>query len=170
MPAGHRRDDRVRCRVSPTRIPLRVRYVLRLIVVRGVTALGCALALAFTGCGGDDSKAPATSPRTATALPLVPEVRDAPIADGQGVFARSGCLACHQLFKKGHSGPGNSLTGVGARMSPAELRRVLLRAPAPMPSYRRLAREQLDDLVAYLSALRGSATGGPQCPDDVDCG
>jgi cytochrome c5 len=137
-----------------------------MIVVRAVLALGCALALAFTGCGGDDG----TSPRTATALPLVPAVRDAPIAEGQRVFEQSRCRSCHQLFTRGRSGPGNSLTGVGERRSPTELRRVLLHAPSPMPSYGRLLREKLDDLVAYLSALRGSATGGPQCPDGVDCG
>jgi mono/diheme cytochrome c family protein len=145
-----------------------LRGVLRAISRRRLSALGCALALAFTGCGGGDS----TSPRTVTAkpLPLVPAGRDAPIAEGQRVFERSGCLACHQLFMKGKGGPGNNLTGVGARLSPTELRRVLLHAPSPMPSYRKLPREQLDDLVAYLSALRGSTTGGPQCPDGVDCG
>ena len=142
--------------------------------MRTLAALGCGLVLATTGCGGDKEAATLTATpsrtQTATALPPVPPVRDAPIADGQRVFERSGCLACHQLLTRGNSGPGNNLTGVGARMSKAEIRRALLDAPSLMPSYRQLPREQLDDLVAYLSALRGNAPGGPPCPDEADCG
>ncbi len=139
--------------------------------MRGLAA--CALALAITGCGGDDepsTTATTGTTMTATALPPGPPVRDAPIAAGQRVFERSGCLACHQLLTRGNSGPGDSLAGIGSRMTKAEIRRALLASPAPMPSYRDLPRDDLDDLVAYLSALRGNAPGGPPCPDDVDCG
>ncbi len=101
----------------------------------------------------------------------VPPVREAPVADGRRVFERSGCLACHQLGSEGNSEPGNNLTGIGGRRSPAEIRRSIVDAPNPMPSYRRLGRERLDDLVAYLSALRGgSSAGDPPCPDGSDCG
>jgi mono/diheme cytochrome c family protein len=138
----------------------------------GSGALGCVLALAVAGCGGDDKATTATTPRTVTAiaLPDRPAVRDAPVADGQRIFEQSGCLACHQLLTRGNSGPGNNLTGVGSRMSSAEIRRVLLHAPLPMPSYDHVSREKLDDLVAYLSALTSNAPGGPPCPDGVDCG
>jgi mono/diheme cytochrome c family protein len=140
--------------------------------VRRAAALGCALVVLVAGCGGDDEPATVarTTPVTATALPPGPVVRDAPIADGQRVFERSGCLACHQLLTRGNSGPGNSLAGLGSRMTPAEIRRALVSPPAPMPSYEELGRARLDDLVAYLSALTSNTPGGPPCPDDIDCG
>lgn len=127
------------------------------------TAIAALLGLpaaASSGCGGGE-----TATVVATA-PVASPVRDAPIADGQRVLERAGCLACHQLGKRGNSGPGNSLAGIGARRSAAEIRRSLLDAPAPMPSYGDLPREQLDDLVAYLAALRGPTP----CPYDADCG
>ena len=108
----------------------------------------------MAGCGGGDDPA-----RTAPAP-----------AGGARLVAAFGCLACHQLGSEGNSGPGNNLTGIGARRSRAEIRRALLDPKAPMPSYRALPREQLDDLVAYLSALRGSSPGGEPCPDGADCG
>jgi len=142
-----------------------------------------ALSLAFSGCGADsedgsEQAATGTQPGTATdpppmvatAVPPGPPVRDAPVADGQRVFERSGCLACHQLLTRGNSGPGDSLAAIGSRMSRGEIRRALLDSPAPMPSYGDLPRDDLDDLVAYLSALTSNPPGGPPCPDDVDCG
>src|SRR5204862_5077291 len=83
--------------------------------------------------------------------------------DGKRVVLASGCLACHQIGSEGNSGPGNNLSGIGARRSAAQIRGALLHATAPMPSYRELPRAQLDDLVAYLSALRGGAPGDPPC-------
>ena len=132
-----------------------------------------ALALAVAGCGGDGGKAATvTTPTvaTATAVPPGPPVRDAPVADGRRVFEQSGCLACHQLFTQGNSGPGNNLAGIGSRLSPAEIRHALLDAKAPMPDFGDLPRDDLDDLVAYLSALKGHQPGDIPCPDEIDCG
>ena len=111
--------------------------------MRRAAALGCALALLVAGCGGDDETgtvAKTTTSRTSTATAVAPgpPVRDAPVADGRRVFERSGCLACHQLVVKGNPGPGNNLTGIGSRRSPAEIRRSIVDAPNPMPSYREL--------------------------------
>jgi len=39
-----------------------------------------------------------------------------------------------------------------------------------MPSYGELPRAMLDDLVAYLSGLRGSGPGAAACPAGADCG
>jgi mono/diheme cytochrome c family protein len=142
--------------------------------VRGLGALGCVLAVTAAGCGGgdNDTAATPTAPRTvtATALPPNPPVRDAHVADGQRVFEQSGCLACHQLLTRGNSGPGDSLAGIGSRMTPAEIRRALVNPTSPMPSFKELGRAKLDDLVAYLSALTSNPPGGPPCPDGVDCG
>lgn len=83
-------------------------------------------------------------------------------------MAGADCLACHQIGTRGNSGPGNNLAGIGARRSPAQIRRALLHAKAPMPSYAQLAPDDLGALVAYLAELRD--TGGGACPDDSDCG
>ncbi len=138
-----------------------------------VAAVGCVLAVAVAGCGGDDKKTAAVTVSrtvTAVALPQTPAVRDAPIARGRMVLERAGCLACHQLFTQGNPGPGDSLAGLGARKSATEIRRALVNPTAPMPSFRKLPAKDLSDLVAYLSALRANPPGGPPCPDDIDCG
>jgi mono/diheme cytochrome c family protein len=137
---------------------------------RRAVAAGCALALAVAGCGAGDKGqgTRATTPRAVTAIPVAPgrPVRDAPIAAGRHVFEQSGCLACHQLLRKGASGPGNNLTGIGARRSKTEILRALVNPEPPMPSFRELPAGDLDDLVAYLSALRESAL----CARGADCG
>jgi mono/diheme cytochrome c family protein len=134
-----------------------------------------ALVLAVVGCGADkkDTKgaaAPKSRTVTATALPPIKGVRNAPIAAGQRIFVHSGCLACHQLYKSGNSGPGSNLTGIGARMSKTKIRQALVNPTSPMPSYRSIPLKQLDELVAYLSALRESSPGGPPCTGNADCG
>lgn len=118
-----------------------------------VAVVACTLALVVAGCGGDAEPA-----------------ATAPADDGRRVILASGCLACHQIGSEGNSGPGNNLSGIGGRRSAAQIRGALLNATAPMPSYRSLPRTQLDDLVAYLSGLRGDAAGGAPCPDGADCG
>jgi mono/diheme cytochrome c family protein len=137
---------------------------LRLIVVPRWAALGFAAAL-IAGCGGGDGDAPetVTAPRTvaATAPPA-----HGPIAVGRRVFEQSGCFACHQIGTRGKSGPGNNLSGIGERRTPAQLHRALVDARAPMPSYSTLPRRERVAVVAYLSALRG----GPGCVTGSDCG
>ncbi len=154
-----------------------------------VAAIAGALVVALAGCGADNKPASSTSP-TFSDFSTGPVTIDSPElrriygwlqvkqaakllavpAGGRRVIAAAGCLACHQIGSDGNSGPGNNLTGIGARRSRAEIRRALLGAKAPMPSYRDLPRKELDDLVAYLSALRGRSPGGEPCPDGADCG
>lgn len=161
----------------------------RLIDVRGgLAATLLAAAVVLAGCGGDDER-PRTTPyyadfSTGPATIDSPELRRiygylrikeaAKLAaepdDGKRVVLAAGCLACHQIGSEGNSGPGNNLSGIGARRTSAQIRAALLNATAPMPSYRELPREQVDDLVAYLAALRGGAPGAPPCPGDADCG
>jgi mono/diheme cytochrome c family protein len=146
-----------------------VRLIARRIAA--VAVVGGALVLGGTGCRDDPGTTGAPSSTvdatTATAKPRGGETQ---IAAGQRSFERSGCLACHQLSTRGTSGPGDNLTGIGGRMSPAQLRQALVDTTSPMPSFRQLGKAKLEDLVAYLSALRGAAPGGPPCPDDLDCG
>jgi mono/diheme cytochrome c family protein len=72
---------------------------------------------------------------------------------GAEVITQAGCLACHRLATTGNDGPGPPLDAVGARMAPRAIRRALIHAIAPMPSYRHLAPRRLRALVAYLSQL-----------------
>jgi mono/diheme cytochrome c family protein len=131
--------------------------------MRCAPLLACLLTVAFAGCGGSDGNHAATiatipsGTKRATAAPEQ-------IAAGGRVVTDSGCLACHQIGNLGQSGPGSNLTGIGERRTPAEIRRGLLNAPAPMPPYNHLSRDRLDALVAYLSSLRDA------CPDGSDCG
>ena len=125
--------------------------------MRRARLAACLLAVAVAGCGGgsDDDRA-ATTATTPTRI------------SGERVLTGAGCLACHQIGERGNSGPGDSLAGVGARKSPAQIRRALLNPEAPMPSYRQLSPANLDALVTYLASLRDS--GGGNCPDEADCG
>lgn len=128
--------------------------------------LACIVACAFAGCGGGDddkvARVPTVSSPTKRAT-AAPEQ----IAAGERAVADSGCLACHQIGARGQSGPGSNLTGIGDRMARSAIRRSLLNAPAPMPSYRQLPRDRLEALVTYLSSLRAE----PSCrDDDHDCG
>jgi len=62
---------------------------------------------------------------------------------GRTVAEDSGCAACHRIGAAGNDGPGPVLTGIGAQLSPAALRAVLVTPAAPMPSFRALKPAQL---------------------------
>ncbi len=130
--------------------------------MRRTSLLACLLAVALAGCGGGDDDTAATTPTVTSATPS-PTAAPAQIATGQRFVADAGCLACHQIGAHGNSGPGSNLAGIGDRMPPSAIRRSLIDAPAPMPSYEG-SRDKLDALVAYLSSLRDD------CPDGSDCG
>lgn len=74
---------------------------------------------------------------------------------GRRVASEAGCSACHRIGESGNSGPGVALTRIGARLSEKELEKVLLDAPAPMPSFRGMPRDKLRPLVLFLALLRG---------------
>jgi sulfur-oxidizing protein SoxX len=101
------------------------------------------------------------------------------VSRGREVFVsreQGHCVLCHSVPGVSVSGNvGPSLAGVAARLSPPEIRLRIeditrVNPNAPMPAYRRtenltrvaapyagkpiLSREQVDDLVAYLSTLR----------------
>jgi mono/diheme cytochrome c family protein len=70
--------------------------------------------------------------------------------------ARSGCLACHRIGDNGNRRPGENLTHVGSKLSERELVHALVDPRAPMPSFRHLPAQKLDDIVRFLAALRCS--------------
>lgn len=84
-------------------------------------------------------------------------------ARGKRLYTENRCTMCHSVDGKGN--PKGPQDGVGARLTPAELRKWLLepkvmaaRAKAarkpPMPNFEILKREDLDALVAYLATLK----------------
>jgi mono/diheme cytochrome c family protein len=84
---------------------------------------------------------------------------------GMKVYASSkpACSACHMIAGKGNkAGP---LDGVGAKLSAEEIRQWLVDPAAmtakvkatrkpPMPTYAKMAKEDLDALVAYMQTLK----------------
>jgi mono/diheme cytochrome c family protein len=118
--------------------------------MRRARLAACVLAVAVAGCGSDDDRADKTA---TTPIRL----------SGERVLTGAGCLACHQIGERGNSGPGDNLAGIGARRSPAQIRRALLNPEAPMPSYSRLSPANLDALVSYLASLRGDCAEGSDC-------
>jgi mono/diheme cytochrome c family protein len=83
-------------------------------------------------------------------------------AHGKEVFTDSKCAVCHSIAGAGNKkGP---LDGVGAKLTPAEIRQWITAAPdmavkakadrkPPMKATTTLAKEDLDALVAYLQTL-----------------
>ena len=128
-----------------------------------VAVLACLLPLAV-GCGGDgeEEQAAGTTP-CITSFDVPDECQDAPptaidpVTRGPGsqLIAESGCQACHRIGRNGNDGPGPDLTRVGARLSQAEIRRVLVDPVAPMPSFAALGDRKLDQIAASLAALKG---------------
>ena len=77
---------------------------------------------------------------------------------GKLVAAQSGCLACHKIGENGNDGPGPELTDIGDKLLPGAIKRTLENPTAPMPSFAGLPEEKKDQLVAFLSSLRGGET------------
>ena len=82
--------------------------------------------------------------------------------NGKQVTAQSGCLACHKIGENGNDGPGPPLTLIGQRLPRQAIARTLINPTAPMPSFKDLPPEQFDDLVEFLSQLKG----GPEASVD----
>ena len=88
-------------------------------------------------------------------LPHLAHADDAPALD---LINSQGCKGCHRL--KGEGGTvGPDLTDVGKRLTPQQLRQVLV-APQSvkpgslMPSFAHLSDQELDRLVDFLSGQR----------------
>ena len=84
-------------------------------------------------------------------------------AHGKELFTDTKCGVCHSIGGTGNKkGP---LDGVASKLSAAEIREWITDAPAmatkmkadrkpPMKAYPDLAKQDLDDLVAYLQTLK----------------
>ena len=105
----------------------------------------------------------AAGPPTEIDIPVPANVRTqgttavANFKAGEQVVAQSGCAACHKFGENGNSGPGPSLTRVGARLPAQAIQRTLINPTAPMPSFSSLSEEspkQFQQLVGFLAALK----------------
>lgn len=98
-----------------------------------------------------------------TAAPLY--AQDAKVQRGQKVYADNRCAVCHSVAGKGN--PKGPLDAVGTKLSAEEIRQWLInpaemtgktkaaRKP-PMPPYAKLAKEDIDALIAYMQTLKKS--------------
>src|SRR5581483_3279561 len=79
---------------------------------------------------------------------------------GAEVYVTLSCWRCHAIEGVGgQNGP--SLTNVGARLDQSEIVTTILTGRGNMPAFgRTISPDQLDQLVAFLSTLRG----GPGSP------
>lgn len=86
------------------------------------------------------------------------------VAKGQQAFVDSKCTVCHFVGGEGNK-KGPVLDGVGAKLTPDEIRQWITNAPEmaakanstrkpPMKAYTDLPKETVDALVAYLSSLK----------------
>ena len=93
-----------------------------------------------------------------------PQTTDALVTAGRKVYEQQKCASCHQIAKRGNSR--FPLDGVGAKLTPEQLRRWMtdtaeMEAALPrLPAIRmsemkfRLNARELDALVAYLASLK----------------
>ena len=79
---------------------------------------------------------------------------------GKQVVAQSGCLACHKIGENGNGGPGPELTDIGDKLLPGAIKRTLENPTAPMPSFAGLPEQKKNELVRFLSSLRGGESSG----------
>ncbi len=76
-------------------------------------------------------------------------------ARGASVFAESGCMHCHTIRNDGGGNKGPDLSGVGRRLTEAQMRRQILTGSKVMPSFKDALQDtELADLLAYLRSCR----------------
>jgi mono/diheme cytochrome c family protein len=132
----------------------------------GIGVVMVALAAFFAERQNAGVIAPAT-PATSEAAPVVPAPDVPPDADqlrrGRTVFEEQGCLRCHRVA--GEGSPRSPLDGVGARLTPEEIRAFIVADDevrgSLSPSVARaksgfadLPEEDMSALVTYLTTLR----------------
>ncbi|MCK9248459.1 MAG: c-type cytochrome [Solirubrobacteraceae bacterium] len=81
---------------------------------------------------------------------------------GRRLTAQSGCGGCHKIGPNGNDGPGPPLTEIGDRLKEGAIRETMINPTLPMPSFRELGPEALDEMAFFLSTLKssGAAEGG----------
>jgi ubiquinol-cytochrome c reductase cytochrome b subunit/menaquinol-cytochrome c reductase cytochrome b/c subunit len=115
----------------------------------GIATIGAMAYLTYTGANtGSPNTVDLKPPATLTAQ------QRAVFTAGEQVVAQTGCLACHVIGANGNSGPGPSLTHIGALLEPATIASTLRNPTAPMPSFKSLPPQKFQNLVGFLSELQ----------------
>jgi mono/diheme cytochrome c family protein len=126
-----------------------------LALATGLVVLIAAIAFAgFQNSGG---------PAAVAAEPAPAAAETARVERGRAVYDEQGCAACHSIAGEGN--PRNPLDGVGARLTPEEIRAYTTadatvaddlapRIAAAKKDYQKIPADDLDALVAYLASLR----------------
>lgn len=78
-----------------------------------------------------------------------------PAPKGAKTFAESGCPQCHTIQHSGGT-KGPDLSAVGSRLNEDQIRTQITKGGKQMPAFGKvLEPSEIDDLVAYLSSLKG---------------
>ena len=99
-----------------------------------------------------------------TALSVSTAFAQNPAERGKQEFTDSKCLVCHFVGGEGNK-KGPVLDGVGAKLTPEEIRQWITNAPEmaakanidrkpPMKAYSDFPKDKVDALVAYISSLK----------------
>jgi mono/diheme cytochrome c family protein len=72
---------------------------------------------------------------------------------GQDLVKRLNCQACHTVADQGGK-LGPNLDGVGQRLTPEAMKKLLTLPPGDMPNFAHLKPKELDAVVTYLSGLK----------------
>ncbi|HEU4635055.1 MAG TPA: cytochrome c [Edaphobacter sp.] len=78
-----------------------------------------------------------------------------PAPHGAQTFKESGCPQCHTIQHSGGT-KGPNLSAVGSRLKEDQIRTQITKGGKEMPAFGKvLEPSEIDDLVAYLSSLKG---------------
>ena len=78
-----------------------------------------------------------------------------PAPKGAQTFTESGCPQCHTIQHNGGT-KGPDLSAVGSRLKEDQIRTQITKGGKQMPAFGKvLEPSEIDDLVAYLSTLKG---------------
>lgn len=107
-----------------------------------IHALATSVLFVSTGALGLQNPAPASSAGD-------------PHPRGASTFTESGCPQCHMIQHSGGT-RGPDLSAVGSRLKEDQIRTQITKGGKEMPAFGKvLEASEIDDLVAYLSSLKG---------------
>lgn len=75
---------------------------------------------------------------------------------GKELVAQSGCGGCHKIGENGNDGPGPPMTEIGDKLKADAIRQTLINPTSPMPSFKNLGPEKLNEMSVFLANLKAS--------------
>jgi menaquinol-cytochrome c reductase cytochrome b/c subunit len=118
-------------------------------------AVATIAAMAYLTYSGANTGSPNTVDVSALKIPAGLTAQQlADFKAGAEVVGESGCLACHVIGDNGNNGPGPVLTQIGNTVPEAQIASTLRNPTPPMPSFKNLPPDKLNNLVYFLSNLQ----------------